>query len=62
MLNLPICLVLVRQREKSQKYSSLSALSWNSNHSNLLSTLGDMNFQKWELFSGSPGICSRGTL
>ena len=34
-LNLPILLVLVRQREKSQIYFSLSAFNWNLNHSNL---------------------------
>ena len=36
--------MLVGQREKSQKYFDLSC-----------SNLGVMNFQKWELFSGSPG-------
>ena len=44
MLNLPILLVLVRQREKSQKYFSLPAFNWNLNHSNLLSTLVTTNF------------------
>ena len=33
--NLPIHLVLVRQRAKSQKYFGLWALNWNLNHSNL---------------------------
>ena len=55
MLNLPILLVLVRQREKSQKYLSLLAFNWNLNHSNLRSTFGAINLLKWELFSGSPG-------
>ena len=50
-LNLPILLVLVGQREKSQKYFDLSTFKQNLNDSNL----GVMNFQKWELFSGSPG-------
>ena len=55
-LSLPILLVLVPQREKSPKYFVLSALNRNVNLSNLLSTLGAMNFLKWELFSVSPGI------
>ena len=63
MLNLPILLVLVRQREKSQEYFSLLPSNWNLNHSNLLSTLGATNFSKWELLSGSPGsaegVCAK---
>ena len=56
-LNLsPILLVLVRQLDESQKYLNLSALNWNLNHLNLRSTLGAINFQKWELLSCSPGI------
>ena len=35
MLNLPMILALVRQREKSQNYFSISALNWNLNHSDL---------------------------
>ena len=54
-LNLHILLVLVKQREKSQKYSHLSAFNWSLDNSNLCSIHGAMNFQKWELFSGSPG-------
>ena len=54
-LNLRIFLALVRQREKSQKYFSLSALIWNLSHSNLCSTASAMNIQKWELFSCPPG-------
>ena len=62
-LNLPIFLVLVRQRKKSQKYFNLSSFDWNFNHSNLWSTLGAMNFKKWELLSGSPvGLESFNTL
>ena len=53
--NLPIFLVLVRQREKSQKFFDLSAFNYKLNHSDLCRTDGPMNFQKWELFSGSPG-------
>ena len=33
-LNLPIFIVLVRHRKKSQKYFDLSALNWNFNNSN----------------------------
>ena len=55
-LNLPILLVLVRQREKSQKYFDPLTLNLNLNDSNLCSSHGVMNFQKWELFSGSSGI------
>ena len=55
-LNLPILLVLVGQREKSQKYFDLSTFNQNLNDSNPWSSLGVMNFQKWELSSGSPGI------
>ena len=50
----PIFIVLVGQRGKSQKYFDLSAFKWKLNHSNLHSTDGDMNFQKWELLYGSP--------
>ena len=32
------------------------APNYNLNDSNPCSSLGVMNFQKWELFSGSPGI------
>ena len=54
MLNLPILLVLVRQREKSQKYDDLSSFNWYLNHSDLCSTHGAMNFLKWELFLAHP--------
>ena len=54
-LNLPIFLVLVGQQEKSQKYFDLSAFNQNLNDSNPYSSLGALNFQKWKLFSGSPG-------
>ena len=54
-LNLPIFLVLVGQPEKSQKYFDLSTFNYNLYDSNPCSSLGVMNFQKWELFSGSPG-------
>ena len=47
-LNLPIHLAMVGQREKSQKYFDLSIFSENLNDSN--SSLGVVNFQKWELF------------
>ena len=50
-----ILLILMRQRENSQRYFDLSAFNWNLNHSNLLSTLGAMNCEKWEFMSGSPG-------
>ena len=48
--------MLVGQRKKSQKYFDLSTFNYNLYDSNLCSSLGVMNFQKWELFSGSPGI------
>ena len=48
--------MLVGQREKSQKYFDLSAFNKNLNDSNPGSSLRIMNFQTWELFSGSPGI------
>ena len=48
--------MLVGQREKSRKYFDLSTFNYNLTDSNLCSSLGVMNFQKWELFSGSPGI------
>ena len=48
--------MLVGQREKSQKYFDLSVFNKNLNDSNPCSSLGVMNFQKWELFSGSPGM------
>ena len=54
-LNSPILLVLVKQRQRSQKYFDLSAFNWNLNYSNLCSTHGAMNFLKWEPFSGSLG-------
>ena len=47
--------MLVGQREKSQKYFDLSAFNKDLNDSVVRSSLGVMNFQKWELFSGSPG-------
>ena len=47
--------MLVGQRKKSQKYFDLSTFNYNLYDSNLCSSLGVMNFQKWELFSGSPG-------
>ena len=50
--------MLVEERGKSQKYFDLSAFDWDLNHSNLCSTDGAMNFQKWELFPGSPGIAT----
>ena len=56
MLNLPILLVLVRQREKSHKYFNLSAFNLNLNHPNLWSTFDAKNFRKWELSSVSFGI------
>ena len=43
-LNLVIILLLVRKREKSQKYFDLSTFDWNLNDSNLFSTHGAMNF------------------
>ena len=48
--------MLVGQRKKSQKYFDLSTFNYNLYDSNPCSSLGVMNFQKWELFSGSPGI------
>ena len=57
-LNLPILLLVVGQREKSRKYFDLSTFNYNLTDSNPCSSLGVMNFQKWELFSGSPGIQS----
>ena len=47
--------MLVGQREKSRKYFDLSTFNYNLTDSNPCSSLGVMNFQKWELFSGSPG-------
>ena len=47
--------MLVGQRKKSQKYFDLSTFNYNLYDSNPFSSLGVMNFQKWELFSGSPG-------
>ena len=47
--------MLVGQRKKSQKYFDLSTFNYNLYDSNPRSSLGVMNFQKWELFSGSPG-------
>ena len=52
--NLPTFVVLVGQREKSQKYIDLSPFNKNLNDLNLSSNLGFMNFQMWELFTGSP--------
>ena len=48
--------MLIGQRKKSQKYFDLSTFNYNLYDSNPCSSLGVMNFQKWELFSGSPGI------
>ena len=45
--------MLVRQRKTSQKYFDLLAFNYRLNHSNMWSPLDAMNFQKWELFSGS---------
>ena len=50
--------MLVGQRKKSQKYFDLSTFNYNLYDSNPCSSLGVMNFQKWELFSGSPGSLS----
>ena len=47
--------MLVGQRKKSQKYFDLSTFNYNLYDSNPCSSLGVMKFQKWELFSGSPG-------
>ena len=55
-LDLPILLVPVEQRKKTQKYFDLLAFNYNLNESNSCSSLGVMNFQKWELFSSSPSI------
>ena len=44
-----------RTGKKSQKYFDLSTFNYNLYDSNPCSSLGVMNFQKWELFSGSPG-------
>ena len=54
--------MLVGQREKSQQYFDLSASNWNLNDSNPWSSLGAMNVQKWEHFSGSPGTVVRRAL
>ena len=48
--------VLERHREKSQKYFDLLPFHQNLNPSYPCSTLNAMNFQKWELFSGSSDI------
>ena len=53
-LNLPILLVVVGQREKSQKYFDPSTFNKNLNDLNPCSSLGVMNFQKWELFLAHP--------
>ena len=50
-----IVLVLVRKARKSETYFDLSYFNWNFNHSDICYTLGISSFQKWELFSGSPG-------
>ena len=47
--------MLVGHREKSEKYFDLSTFNYNLYDSNPCSSLSVMNFQKWELFSGSPG-------
>ena len=49
-----IPLVLVEPQRKSQNYLDLSAYNWKLNHSNLCSTDGPMNFEKWELFLTHP--------
>ena len=54
-LNLPTLLVMVRERETSQKTFDFLAFNLNLNHSNMRSTRDAMNFQKGELLSGSPG-------
>ena len=50
--------MLVRRRKVSQKYFHLLGFNKNLNYSNPWSTLGVVNFRKWELYIGSPG--SRG--
>ena len=46
--------MLVGQREKSRKYFDLSTFNYNLTDSNSCSSLGVMNFQKWELFLAHP--------
>ena len=45
-LDLPMLIVLVKQRQKSQKQFNFSAFNWNLNHSNLCCTHDTMNFLK----------------
>ena len=52
-------LPLAGQRENSQKYFDLPVSTRNLNDSNPCSSLGAINFQKWELFSGSRGKALR---
>ena len=54
--------MLVGQGKKSQKYFDLSTVNYNLYDSNPRSSLGVMNFQKWELFSGSPGILNAASI
>ena len=42
--------------EKNHKNTLIFRFLTSLNDSNPCSSLGVMNFQKWELFSGSPGI------
>ena len=49
-------LALVGQQENSQIYFDLLGFDQNLNDSYLSSSVDAMNFQKWELFSGSPGM------
>ena len=42
------------KQEKSQKYIDLSTFNKNLSDSNPRSSLGVMNFQKWELFLAHP--------
>ena len=53
-LNLSKLTVLVEEQGKSQKSFDLSSFDWDLNHSNLCNTDGAMNFQNWEIFSGTP--------
>ena len=61
MFDLPILLVLGagKTARKITKYFSLSVLNWNLNHSNLSRTLDPMDFLKWDIFSGSPGMVDK---
>ena len=55
-LNLSMFSLLIKTREKSQKYFSLSAISQNSIHSNPSSTLGTTIFQTWIIFLAHPVV------